>query len=370
MNSFVLPVNPFLCIMKKNRRLRIFLHIGGWLMFLGLPVVFLASRYSLHHIGGALGSWQFVVFIDVYLLIYYLNYHLLIPKLALNRRIPLYVLSVIAIFVLLYFLRPFDRLMDLFNTPLDVPPPPPNGPPPGIHPPGGRMLPHFDIVSIFLGIVAIAAALVSVLQHEWQRTAMQLEKTRIEKLNAELDFLKARVNPHFLFNTLNNIYTLAEQKSDRTGESILRLSAIMRYVTDEMAAEKVPLRSELNCLEDLVALQQLRLNDKTRIDYSCNGTVEEYSIAPLVLVPFVENAFKFGVSNHQPSVITIQIDCDEQGIRFYCSNNVVNRQQETVRAGTGLDDVQKRLEYLYGKRHQLVINESSDLFEVILTLHK
>lgn len=280
-------------------------------------------------------------------------------------------LSVIVILISLHFLKPFDKLNLMFDprTYIEQKMPPMPYPRPR---PAEQVMhrPQIDIIGIFLGIVAIAAGLVAAMQRKWQNTAMRLAHAETEKLNAELAFLKARVRPHFLFNTLNNIYVLAEQKSDRAGESILRLSAIMRYVTDDVGAEKVPLQSEINCLEDLIALQQLRLNDKTTIEYTCNGTFDGHAIAPLVLMPFVENAFKYGVSNHVPSVIAIKIDIDEQSINFYCRNKIVNKPKDNSRTGTGLEDVQKRLDYLYGSRYQLTINNTDDHFEVKLVLHE
>ena len=147
-------------------------------------------------------------------------------------------------------------------------------------------------------------------------------KAEADKANAELSFLKTQINPHFLFNTLNNIYSLAAVKSDHTAESIMKLSNIMRYVTDDVREEYVPLENEVAFISDYIDLQRLRLGDKMNVGFLVSGKIAGKKIAPLILMTFIENVFKYGISKHEPSAIDIQLSATEDMIRFFCENKL------------------------------------------------
>lgn len=148
------------------------------------------------------------------------------------------------------------------------------------------------------------------IMRQWQLSEERAKQAELDKTSAELSFLKAQINPHFLFNTLNNIYTLAVIQDEHAPDSILKLSNIMRYIADDTRGDFVPLIYEISCINDYIELQKLRLCSKIRIDLKVTGNVESKDIAPLILMTFVENIFKYGTSNHEQSTVSINILTD------------------------------------------------------------
>jgi LytS/YehU family sensor histidine kinase len=225
-----------------------------------------------------------------------------------------------------------------------------------------------DIVSIFLAIVVLAMGFAVATAGKWRSTKQKLSEAEKDKLNAELSFLKAQINPHFLFNTLNNLYTLAVTKNEKTAEGIMGLSNIMRYVTDDATADFVPLQREIDCIKDFIELQKLRLNEKTQVEFTVSGNPEKKKIAPLLLMTFVENSFKYGTSNREPSPIKIHIDCDDKTILFSAENKTYSRSMNTERKGVGIENVKQRLQRLYRDDQQLLISDKDSSYTVQLTI--
>jgi LytS/YehU family sensor histidine kinase len=196
----------------------------------------------------------------------------------------------------------------------------------------------------------------------------RMVKAESEKVSAELSFLKAQINPHFLFNTLNNIYMLSVMSSEHTSESIMKLSNIMRYVTDDVMQDFVPLSNELKCISDYIDLQKLRLGKQTTLDFKITGKVNNQQIAPLIMMSFIENTFKYGISKKEKSTILINIAVGEKTVSFHSENSIFNR-QNTERSGIGLANTKQRLQLLYPRKHILRIDDSDGIFRVDLTLN-
>jgi LytS/YehU family sensor histidine kinase len=192
-----------------------------------------------------------------------------------------------------------------------------------------------------------------------------------EKLVTELSFLKSQINPHFLFNTLNNIYSLALVKSDATAGAVLKLSSIMRYVLNETKHDWVPLEKEVEFVNHFIDLQKVRLTDKMAIKFSVSGNVEGKQIAPLILIPFVENAFKFGVSTKEQAEIILDLKAENGTISFYTRNRIFKTENANGdNTSIGLKNTRRRLELLYPERHTLTVNEEGNHFVVNLILIK
>lgn len=187
--------------------------------------------------------------------------------------------------------------------------------------------------------------------------------------HAELAFLKAQVNPHFLFNILNNIYTLAVIKDENTAPSIMKLSNMMRYLTDQAGNDEVDLADEITCMSDYVALQKLRITSKTNLSYEITGDPERKKIAPLVLMAFVENVFKYGISNHRKNQLIIKMVVAETFINLYCENTINHENKKEKRTGIGLENTKKRLQFIYPDRHILEVINNGKTFKVNLTIH-
>jgi LytS/YehU family sensor histidine kinase len=183
--------------------------------------------------------------------------------------------------------------------------------------------------------------------------------SRKQQMDAELSYLKAQINPHFLFNTLNTIYSLSISKSDETPDSVLRLSGLMRYVLYDAHQDNVPLDKEINYLKDYIDLQKMRLGDTVLLSYSLPDAGDYFRIAPLLLIPFIENAFKFGVNPEKESKIEIFIDVKGNELIMKVNNNKVTQPlPEENRDKIGVDNTISRLAMLYPGRHSLEINES------------
>jgi two-component system, LytTR family, sensor kinase len=200
--------------------------------------------------------------------------------------------------------------------------------------------------------------------NESEKRVMQAEADRVK---AELSFLKAQINPHFLFNTLNNIYSLAVTKNDNAPNAIMKLSHMLRYLTDEAENNFVPLQNELSCVQDFIDLQKLRLNEKTNVNFHTEGDISNKKIPPLLFMTFIENAFKYGISNHKASEICIQVTAGRTGIKLRCKNNVmVSGSEEGMRVG--IPNARKRLDHLYHGKYLLNILNHDGVFEVLLEL--
>ncbi|HEY0272934.1 MAG TPA: sensor histidine kinase [Chitinophaga sp.] len=218
----------------------------------------------------------------------------------------------------------------------------------------------FALLMLFMsGFIKIAI--------EWFNTEKQNEALKVAQLNAELRFLKSQINPHFLFNTLNTIYSLAHKKSEQTEDAILKLSGIMRYVIYLSNENRVPLINEMQYLDNYIEIQKLRLLRDIRIDYCVEGDPEGLLIEPMMLIPFVENAFKHGISYAEPSFISINLNILGDEMHLQVSNSLF-KQRVAERGGIGLANVVKRLELGYTGAHQLYVGEQEDKFIIDLKI--
>ena len=193
---------------------------------------------------------------------------------------------------------------------------------------------------------------------------------RIEKQEAELNFLKSQTNPHFLFNTLNNIYALARIKSDLAPESILKLSKILRYMLYETGSAFVAIEQELKIIADYIDLERLRYDDSLHVNFNYDVEDMKQALPPLLLVPLVENAFKHGVSEtrHRPFV-EIHLSVKERQLLFLVKNSTENEWEETpIRENIGLGNLRRQLELLY-REFQLNLEPGDHIFSASLTIN-
>jgi two-component system, LytTR family, sensor kinase len=204
-------------------------------------------------------------------------------------------------------------------------------------------------------------------------SAIEARKIRDELINqrqaGELALLKSQVNPHFLFNTLNNIYSLVYQKSEKAPEAVMKFSAIMRYVLYETNVEKVDIEKEIEYLKSYIELQKLRYKQPGLVSLSIEGNTGAVTVAPMLLIPFVENAFKHGSFMHQPA-ITILLYTGSDQIRLEVSNYLKKDRQATEleSGGIGLFNIRRRLELIYPGKYQLEIKEDEGQFKVKLLI--
>jgi len=203
---------------------------------------------------------------------------------------------------------------------------------------------------------------------------VQVLEKALGRSSADLDFLRSQINPHFLFNALNTLYgTALQENAARTSEGIQRLGDMMRFMLHENHQEKIKLGKELAYLHNYISLQRLRVQESPdiQIEISIDENYCDHLIAPMLLIPFVENAFKHGISLRSRSNISISLNCDDTKIYFDVHNSVHPRPDndpERNSLGIGLDNVRQRLQLMYPKKHELAIRQTNNQFFVHLTI--
>ncbi|MGA3015137.1 MAG: histidine kinase [Bacteroidales bacterium] len=227
---------------------------------------------------------------------------------------------------------------------------------------------HRLFFPIFPALFVFAISASIKITNEWFRAERQKKEMENEKLHSELAFLKSQVNPHFLFNVLNNICSLARKKSDNTENAIIQLSRIMRYMLYDSKDEKVSLEKEVEYLQNYINLQRLRISDSVIINLTIEGNIEDKKVEPMLLIPFVENAFKHGVSYLEESHIDISLKVDQNVLNFRVENNRIKKNDNPVQqeSGIGLKNVLRRLDLLYPGTHMIKIEETASKYIVNL----
>lgn len=393
----------------KGRLSQVLIHIAGCVTFLALPIIFSPDASNLSDLWKYPPALKdFLVYLAL-LLFFYFNYFWLIPNYYFKRKYAGFFLIALVCFAAIILVPnmltqghppregyewPANNPMPLpsdrppremhQSTPLkhpsntdSIPPyaqesPTPAGRPlpsheryygPGPHQPGSRSLLLDVSHQVFLFLAVFFFSLILKVSYRWRQT----EK---EKLHAELSYLKAEINPHFLFNILNTIYSLAVEKSDQTGAAVVKLSQMMRYVISDAGNHLVPLSREIDYLCNYIELQKMRFGDTAALSFTVTGKATGQLIAPLILISFVENAFKHGVNAAENTDIRITLKIDEKHLHFTSFNNkvTVNNMQDTE-GGLGIENTRKRLQLLYPASHTLTISDEEHFFQVSLSLH-
>jgi LytS/YehU family sensor histidine kinase len=201
----------------------------------------------------------------------------------------------------------------------------------------------------------------------WIKTSQREQEILKEKLAAELAMLRSQINPHYLFNTINDIYTLTYQKADEAPHALLKLSEMLRYMLREGQSEKMPLKREITYLENMIELQRISAKGNAHIDFAVRLEAADIEVPSLLFIAFVENAFKHGRLDSSAHPVSISLKTEAEMLSFSCSNAKVSGLKD-LRGGIGLQNVQRRLELLYPGKHGLKIYEDDILYNVDLTL--
>ncbi len=352
---------------NKNKAFIISLHFTAWMIVVMIPLLIVhlygdGNSQSLNHMYGNM---------LVYGLLFYVNYLVLTPRLFLNGKRGWYYIISLAFIALFYGFHVFINEVVLFDPERDRQfqemmrklGEDPNGPKPPF-----REFGLFMYIVISLLITGFSLGLGSLNQlMKNERIQKDLEK---EKLNSELAFLKSQVSPHFLFNTLNNIYALIAIDTNAAKESVMKLSKLLRYLLYESEHGNVLLSHEINFMTHYIDLMKLRLNSKVNLTIDFPQTFPDREIPPLLFVPFIENAFKHGVSYRELSFIHIAMQVTETSIIFSCENSnfASSHFDDRQGGGIGLRNVQKRLNLLFDSHYQLSIDNKNDVYKVNLVI--
>ena len=191
-----------------------------------------------------------------------------------------------------------------------------------------------------------------------------------EQAEAELNFLKSQINPHFLFNSLNSVYFLIDKENPEARQALHKFSDMLRYQLYECNGDKIPIEKEISYLKDYVDLQKLRREEQDEVQFICSESVKNFSIEPLLLMPFVENSFKHlsHFSHGKKNLVTISADRQNGEFCFSVANTIEYNSTKEPVGGIGLKNVKRRLELLYAGKHQLQIREESQQFKIDLKL--
>lgn len=339
-----------------HRNRVVFLHVSFWCVYLSFNLyqisVFQRDRGGYDWAKMLTSATTQLVFI---MLIAYLNYFIIWPRFLKSKKVLRYMLEFSIPFVLLIAARVYVQrfIMD-----------------------GYTHQAHYFYSSFFVvqitAITLFIVLFVGMLRFavDWFELEARKKEVENEKLTAELNFLKAQINPHFLFNTLNNLYYLAYSKSENTTEVIAKLSLMMRYMIYDSNHSKVLLSKEIEYMQSYISLERLRLNDKIPIKFDICGNTEDIWISPLIFITFLENAFKHGVTNTNANAwINISIQIKDKVCVYTVENSKIGGKKEAnEKSGIGLQNVKRRLELTYPEQYDLEISETDEKYLVKLNL--
>jgi LytS/YehU family sensor histidine kinase len=316
------------------------IHAAVWILLLGVPGILLWDQVLFGL------SMQFYLFTTLYHIgLFYLNAFYLYPKLLNRKTWWLYIICLLAIIVLSGMAKFFILQMD-----------------PDF---------HFTAVNkrlIFFPLVPfLFASIIYALVYDRIRFERMEKEARAQRLDAELKLLRSQVSPHFLFNMLTNMVSMARLQSNLLEPSLIRLSELLRYMLYESNEEKIAITSEIEHIENYVSLQQLRFGEDVKVSLQIQNDYPEGMIEPMLLVPFIENAFKHGIGMVKDPFIQITLTVKEQLLTFTVVNNYnpVN-QSKDKHSGIGLSNVKNRLELLYANNYQLKIANEDGIYSVHL----
>jgi len=339
----------------KGRVVKVLTHAAVWAIALSLPYL-LDSHRGMAHRHDNDGHEQSFFYLNLITNIlwvgpFYLNVYLLTPKLFNKRRYITYACALILVFGVMLLIHGciFTYLFAL----------------PHFNPRGatGFLLPPFILTS------AIGTTF-RLVRDKMQADRLMQEKQE-ENLKTELSFLRSQINPHFIFNILNNLVALEQMKSEELGPTILKLSSLMQYMLYDTDDEKVPLSREVEYLQSYIDLQRQRFGAKVPVKVSLEVPPGFLEIEPMLLIPFVENAFKHGVGVIENPVIEISLRVSEGVLHFVVGNrfNPASQEIKDKTSGIGLGNVTRRLKLLYGDQHVLLISREGGCFTVVLELN-
>ena len=352
---------------SKSKLVTIVIHVLIWAVF-GLIFFFqpltwrIAVPYQLWVKNGVIFGLLVVAF--------YLNSLILVPRFLLKNRTGVYLLAAAVAVIIIVILNNYvnywlnlDQLMDVAFR---------KGGPPRHHGHGH----HWDpfIIASMIGasalVIGIGTSITTI--QKWQHDKQLHQDMEQDRVTSELSFLKAQINPHFFFNTLNNIYALTLINGETSRKAIHQLSRMMRYVLYDTQNTTTQLSQEIAFVKDYISLMQLRLTDVVKIEFTSPVLLKDMAIAPMLFLPFIENAFKHGVSATHESNITMHVEQKDNILKLKVVNTIVKEQSNNLEEGSGigLNNTRRRLDLLYPGKHTLVIDENTaeNIYSVHLTL--
>ena len=333
----------------------VLLHIAAWILLFSLPYLLRPSlnnnRPVTQDSQPALVHLRYAINNLIYIGFFYLNAGWLIPQFIYKRKYKQYAAILIISFITIMFITWFTLFMLLGQQKFNL---------------SGHILFNFFF---FLFILAGSTAY-RMIKDRTRADRIAREKEN-ENLKTELSLLRSQASPHFMFNVLNNMVALARKKSDLLEPSLLKFSSLMRYMLYEADEEKVALEKEIEYLQSYIDLQQQRFGKNVQIHVALQTPGIELEIEPMLLIPFVENAFKHGTGMIEDAQILIELKAEKDKLIFTVQNKYdpLSIEIKDKTSGIGLANVKRRLNLLYGNKHRLLINQKDNWFTVSLQLN-
>lgn len=354
--------------MNFNKLIKIFIHIIFWSIFLVIPhLMFDLPLNNMH---------RFIYIFSLIIIFFYLNTYVFIPFFLTKRKFFLFIVSIIGSIIISIFLTSFIAS----QFPQIKYPVPHKFRDSRFHSKDKNEYLLEDIEEepeksrigqiVFTLLFTFAISTSIRVTRDYYKNEKQKEEIEKEKLASEISLLKSQVNPHFLFNTLNGIYSIANKESTKTADAIVKLSNLMRYMLYEADKELVNLTKEIDYIINYIDLQKLRLFDNVKIKLEIQGDFEKETIEPMLLIPFIENAFKHGIDNEMECIIDINLKCKQGKLEIKVANSIIDAGEnvDKISSGIGLKNVKERLYLLYPNNHSLSITEKNNIFMVNLLL--
>lgn len=282
---------------------------------------------------------------------YYVNMHYLIPKYLLNGRMTVFSLYIVLILAFSgLFMARLEIWLDLMET---------------LDPTIVKRIwsnNYIDFFGLFTTIFVLGISTSSSIIQRWNRDWKVRQELETQRAITELAYLRSQINPHFFFNTLNTIYSLTYSDAESSRKVLLKLSAMMRYLLYETKNNVTDVHHELVFLQNYIDIMKLRLNKRTVVNVVLPEKLAEMPIAPMLLLPFIENAFKHGVDDVHPGLITVIIEQFNTGISIEVENDIFlsDKKEEEDQDGIGLANTRRRLDLLYPGQYQLNVNENNE----------
>ncbi len=340
-----------LTLMK--RKYEILIHAGFWIFYIAQSAITYPSDYIDKY-----GFWN-IAFKQATgvlsnLIPFYVNYLFLIPKLLSKLKYMQFIIAEVILLAAGIGIKILQANMldwyfsadDFFISDMM------------------QYLPYYSANIFFFMILSIGAKF----SFDWFRNQKIREEIEKEKAESELAMLKYQISPHFLFNTLNNIYSLVQRKSPKAGDAVLKLSELMRYfLKDENGKHKISMEKEIEYINNFIDLQRMRLDNPGIVSFSTAGNFKDKKIEPMLLIPFIENAFKHGKINDEAAKIQIGLLCKDNTIDFMIVNGKRSSQTEKTQ-GIGIKNTKRRLELLYPGKYSLEIDDNEKEYRVQLSV--
>lgn len=324
-----------------------FYHLLFWM---GVAAVWFYLRYQDYQTVSQAVAVTLIKVVDLAIVIYTVNL-LLVPAFLYRKKYLFFSLAFIAVVAVASFLKML-AVKQVLNQPI-----------------AGNIkeaVYNNFVTQFFLVLASIALRSA----FDYIRLQKRMAEVAKEKAEAELAFLKAQINPHFLFNSLNAVYFLIDKKNGAAREALHTFSEMLRYQLYECDGTRIPIEKEIHFLNDYVGLQQLRMAENTTVNFACEKEVAQFSIEPLLLIPFVENSFKHlsHFANGKQNEVRIKLSRQNGAMLFSVYNTTEAKASKNESGGIGLANVQKRLDLLYPGKHALTVNQKEGWFGVELQL--